>query len=121
MEPKTIPPALRTKKRYIVYRIISEKPVEFKDFVEALWNSSFALFGESGTSETKMWNIANLYDDKNQSGVIKCEHISVEKMRAAISAVQVVGEIRAAVKVIGVTGTLKNAQLKYLGDDKDGI
>lgn len=117
MEPKTLPPTLRTKKRYIVYNIISEKPIEYPDFIDAIWDSCFSLFGEMGTSNMRLWNISNLYNDKEQKGVVKCEHIAVEKVRSCLASIQVIGETKAIVKVIGVTGTLKNAQQKYLKNE----
>jgi ribonuclease P/MRP protein subunit POP5 len=114
--PKTLPPALRPNKRYVIFEIISEHPVEYSDFSSAVWASLLDFAGELGASDARIWLIANLYDDKRQRGIIKCSNISVETVRAALSLVQIISEHKCIVRVIGVTGTLKSAQDKYLVD-----
>jgi len=112
--PKLLPPTMRPNKRYIAFEIISEQPVQYNEFVSAVWNSMFTLLGELGASEANLWFVRNLYDDKNQKGLIKCAHDYVEKMRAVLSLIQIVSETKVIVKILGVTGTIKSAQKKYL-------
>mgnify|MGYP001599277928 CR=1 FL=1 len=113
-EPKILPPSLRPNKRYIAFEIISEQPVKYNEFTAAVFNSMFSLLGELGSSEAKIWFISNLYDDTSQKGVLKCTHDAVEKIRAVLSLVQIVGETKAVVRIMGVTGTIKSAKAKYL-------
>ncbi len=112
---KTLPPTLRSQKRYIVFEAISEHPIEYKDLSEAVWMSLLDFSGEIGSSEARMWMITNLYDDKAQKGVIQCGSKSVEVVRAALALIQIVSENKCIVKVLGVTGTLKSARDQYLG------
>ena len=114
-EPKLLPPSMRSHKRYIVFEIISEKPVEYKDFSSAVWSSLMNFLGEQGTAEARIWLIKNLYEEKNQRGVIKCKHDFVEQLRTALVLINIVGETKAIVRVLGVTGTIKSAKSKYLG------
>ena len=113
-EPKHLPPILRDRKRYIIFEIISEQPVEFGDFVSSLWNAMLSFLGEYGTAESKIWLIQNLYDSKSQRGIIKCGHDAVERVRGSLSVIQIVGETKCIVKVLGVAGTIKSAEDKYL-------
>ena len=113
--PKKLPPSLRTKKRYIVFEIISEHPVEYIDFVNAFWDSMLSLSGELGSSENNVWIIQNLYDKKNQRGVIRCRHDRVEYVRSSLASMQIIGESKSIVRIPGVTGTVKSARSKYLG------
>ena len=115
--PKTLPPAMRPKKRYILFEVISEHPVEYGDISDALWVSLLELSGEIGASESRIWMIPDMYDDKRQAGVIKCSNTSVENVRAALSLVQIISEKRCIIRVLGVTGTLKSAKAKYIGDE----
>jgi ribonuclease P/MRP protein subunit POP5 len=115
MEPKRLPPSLRAKSRYVVFEIISEKPATFADFTASVWNSMMGFLGELQASEARVWIIRNLYDEKTQRGVMKCSHDRIEHVRAALSMIQMVGETRAIVHIIGVTGTIKSARNKYLG------
>lgn len=112
--PKLLPPSLRSQKRYIVFEIISEQPVVYGDMVNAVWNSMLSFLGELGSSSAKVWFIHNIYDDKNQRGVIKCSHDSVEHVRVALSLIQIIGETKCVIKIMGVTGTIKSAKAKYL-------
>lgn len=112
--PKLLPSSLRPQKRYIAFEIISESPVKYSEFISAVWASMFDFLGEIGSSEAKVWFVHNLYDDKAQRGIIKCTHDSVEKVRIVLSLVQVVGEIKSIIKILGVTGTIKSAKTKYL-------
>lgn len=114
-EPKRLPPSMRSKARYVVFEIISELPVDFNDFVKALWNSAGELLGDLTASEARVWVVRNLYDQRLQRGVLKCAHDRVEHMRAALALVKAVGENRAIIHVVGVTGTIKAARNKYLG------
>jgi len=112
--PKILPPSLRSQKRYIVFEVISEGPVAYADLTSAVWNSVLFFLGELDASSAKIWFIHNIYDEKAQRGVIKCAHDSVEHVRSAISMVQVIGEAKCIIKIIGVTGTIKSAKAKYL-------
>lgn len=110
-----MPPSLRPKARYVVFEIISDRAVTFEDFATALWNSVLNLLGELTASECRIWPIRNLYGDRSQRGVLKCAHDRVEHVRTALSLITMLGESKAAVRVLGVTGTLKSARNKYLG------
>jgi len=114
MEPKILPPSMRPPKRYIVFEIISEEPIEYGDFVNALWNSIMEFLGEFSASKTGIWIVKNIYDKNSQRGVIKCNHDSVEHLRVALSLISIIGETKAIVKILGVTGTLRSAKSKYL-------
>ncbi|MEM7819669.1 MAG: Rpp14/Pop5 family protein [Candidatus Aenigmatarchaeota archaeon] len=113
-EPKILPPSLRPQKRYIVFEIISEHPITYGDLINAVWNSMLSFLGELGSAEARIWFIHNLYDEKTQRGVIKCRHDSVEKIRVVLSLIQMIGETRSLIKIVGVTGTIKSAKNKYL-------
>jgi ribonuclease P/MRP protein subunit POP5 len=112
-EPKILPPSLRSHKRYIVFDVISEQPIVYGELVNAIWDSMFNFLGELGASEAQVWFIHNIYDEKNQRCIIKCKHDSVEKIRVMLSLIQVVGDIKCIIKILGVTGTIKSARTKY--------
>ena len=114
-KPKTLPPSLRQKGRYIVFEILSENPIEYRDFLDAVWNSATGLLGELGAADSNIRVLKNLYDTKSQRGVIKCRHDMVEHVRTSLTMISIIGESRVAIRVDGVTGTIKSARNKYLG------
>ena len=113
-EPKMLPPSLRPSKRYIIFEIISDEKVVYDDLVTAVWSGMLSFLGELITSSVKIWLIKALYDEENQRGVIKCGHDYVEHVRSVLSLIQTVGENRVIIRILGVTGTIKSAKIKYL-------
>ncbi len=105
---------MRSQKRYIAFEVISEQPIKYEDLANAIFGSSMNFLGELGSSEAKVWLIQNLYDAETQRGALKCSNDYVEHMRASLSLISFVGESKAVVRIIGVTGTIKSARLKYL-------
>ena len=113
-EPKPLPPSLRSHKRYIIFEVIAENKIEYGDMVNAVWDSMLNFLGELEASKAKIWFIKNLYDENNQRGVIRCGNNYVEHIRTVLSLVHIIGEKRAIIKILGVTGTIKSARNKYL-------
>ncbi len=106
---------MRSPKRYIVFEVVSENKTSYTDVVTAIWDNLLIFLGENDTSKTRLWIIKNLYDEELQRGVIKCSHMYVEQLRVALSLISIIGETKATIKIIGVTGTIKSAKTKYLG------
>ena len=114
-EPKILPPRMRPPKRYIVYEVLSASAINYSELVNTVWSTAMEFLGELGTSETGIWFVHNSYDDARQVGIIKCRHDNVEKVRAVLSLISVVSESKCIIKILGVTGTIKSANDKYLG------
>jgi ribonuclease P/MRP protein subunit POP5 len=113
-EPKKLPPSLRMQKRYIVFEVISESPIEYGNLLTAIWESCLNFLGEILLSKAEIWIIQNLYNEKIQKGIIRCSHEFVEEIRSALSLIYMIGETKAIVKILGVTGTINSAEVKYL-------
>jgi len=114
-KPKILPPTLREKHRYIVFEIISEEPIEYKDFSKSVWLACLSFLGELKTSESEVKIIRNLFNPRTQQGVIRCRNDATEHVRAALSLITKIGEKNAIIKVLGITGTISSAKRKYLG------
>lgn len=116
-EPRMLPPSLRPTKRYIVYEVISDEPVIYTELVNSVWTSAMEFLGELGTAEAGIWFVHKTYDEKTQRGIIKCRHDVVEKVRASLALISVVSESKCAIKILGVTGTIKSAKAKYIAGE----
>lgn len=115
-EPKILPPSLREQKRYIIFEILSDGKIAYNELINAIWNSMLDYLGEAETAEARIWLIQNLYDEQKQRGILKCKHDYVEKMRVALSLIQIIGETKCVIRITGVTGTIKSANMKYLSE-----
>jgi len=114
--PKTLPPTLRERERYIAYEIISEEPVDFGEFISSFYQSLFNLVGELGASEVNAWVIRDDWDQERQRGIIKCDHRHVNETRVALALITHVGNTMVIVRTLGISGTLKGARKKYFGE-----
>ncbi len=111
--PKILPPTLRPKKRYIVFEIISNGTIEYGPLVSSIWKSMINLFGEKGAAESRAWVIKNLYNENH--GIIRCSHDKTEEVRTALTFIKMIEDKNVIIRVLGITGTIKTAKIKYLG------
>ncbi|MBI3413632.1 MAG: hypothetical protein HY051_06185 [Candidatus Aenigmarchaeota archaeon] len=111
---RTLKPMIAGKKRYLCFEIISETAVEFADFVNVFWNSAMSFIGELGSAKASIWIVKDLWDQKQQKGVIKCSHRFVEKIRLILSLINRIGDQRVIVNVVGISGTLNSAKAKII-------
>jgi ribonuclease P/MRP protein subunit POP5 len=106
-----VKPTMRENWRYIAFELISEaKPVSEKDITRAILNSLIRLLGEVGSSKTNIW----LLEYSEGKGLIRCSHTAVTEVMAAITTITTVNDKKAAVHVLGVSGTIKKAKEKWL-------
>lgn len=110
--PKILPPTLRARRRYIKFQVLSDEPIVYSDLEHAIWDAMFDFFGEEGVAETDMWLVKNLYDAKNQIGVIRCNHKSVQQTVAGLGLLTRLGDVRIVVKILKISGTIKGLRTK---------
>ena len=116
--PKPLPSSLRGRRRYIAYQVLSEDKFIFQDLTNSIWHSLLNLLGELGSAEADLWVAKNIYDEKRQIWVIRCSHDKVEQVRAALALIERIGDIRVIVKVLGISGSIKAARLKFFGESR---
>ena len=114
--PSILSPTLRAKKRYIAFHVISERKILLNDLINAIWQNTLNFLGELGTSQSQLNVVKNLYNENNQTGLIKCSHLHVEQIRASLALIQRIGDSRVLIKTLGVSGTIKAAQAKFFGE-----
>lgn len=108
---KILSPTLREKERYIKFRIISEEPIVYSDLESGMWQTLLDFYGELGVSQMSVWLVKNLWDERQQAGVIRCNNKSVSKVIAGIGLITRLGESRIIFKILKVSGTIKGLNL----------
>ena len=111
--PKPLPSSLRDKRRYVVFRVVSEGPVQIDLLAEEIYSSFSSLFGEVGLALSGLRVMKQLYDPEKKIGIVRCQPGHVEETRFTLSMISNVDETPCVVAVEGVTGTIKTARLKY--------
>lgn len=104
---KILPPTLRSKKRYVKFKVISEEPIVYADLEHSIWNTLLDFYGEYGTAELDLWLIKNLYDKNEQTAVIRCNNKAVCKVIAGLGMLTRLGDSRIVIKVLKVSGTIR--------------
>jgi RNase P/RNase MRP subunit POP5 len=114
MNLNPLPPAMREKKRYIVIKILSNAKIEYNELSYTLWNEFTRFLGEFELSISRAWLIEDLFDQENQIAVLRVNHNFVENFRAALALIKEISGKKVAIKVLGVTGTIKSAKERFL-------
>jgi ribonuclease P/MRP protein subunit POP5 len=106
-EMKVLPSTQRGKHRYVRFQVLSEEQVEFSDLDAALWNTALDFYGERGVAGMDLWLVKNLYDSSKQIGIARCAHTAVPAMLACLGLLARLGDVRVAVKILKVSGTIR--------------
>ena len=107
---KPIIPALKEKKRYLVYEIISDSPIS-KDVSEEIVKKSKEFLGVFDSAKAGIQHVD--YDVKTQRGVIRVAVKSLDKMKTSLALINQLNDEEASIRTIGVSGILKKAKNKY--------
>ena len=116
--PKTLPPSLRDRTRYLAFDVISEQKILLDDLINTIWHSVLNFLGEVGTSRASIKIIKDAYDDKRQIGILRCSHEDVENVRASLALIQRIGDFRVVIRVLGISGSIKAAKMKFFGESQ---
>ena len=112
MRMKILPSSLREKKRYIAFEVMSESsdPIDRKALLDEIFFATQTLIGDVGSSEIGY----RLMDFDGNRGIIKVNLGAVETARATMSTVCSIRGNRAAIRVLGISGTIRSAIEKYI-------
>ncbi len=108
-------PSMRPKKRYIIFRILSEDPSFKPDFLNirgAIWNSLESWLGEAGLASANVRIINNLWNPAKQTGFLNCGPKHMDNVKVALALVHQIGDERVIIQVLRVSGTIKSGKEK---------
>lgn len=108
---KILSPTLRERERYISFRIIAEEPIFYSDLEASVWQTLLDFYGELGVSQMSVWLVKNLWGEKSQAGVIRCNNKSTSKVIAGLGLITRLGDSRIIFKIGKVSGTIKSLGL----------
>jgi RNase P/RNase MRP subunit POP5 len=95
----------RERRRYLALNVLSERPFDEREVLDAVQDSVLRLFGEYGASKADIKLIKRV--PKKRQLVLRCSHLMLEKVRAAIASTVEMDGKAVAVHVVGISGTLK--------------
>jgi RNase P/RNase MRP subunit POP5 len=110
---KALKPALREKKRYIVYQLetADKKPVKMFSYQQALVEKLHELLGVFESAQAGILPL-KIENDK-QKGIIRVNHTAVQRIRACFVIIDELKDTPLRVRTQGVSGILKKAKEQY--------
>ncbi len=112
--PKTLPPTLRDKKRYIGFQVIGGRKFTREEVRNALWNSFLTTLGVVGVAKAAPWLLE--FDEETQTGIVRSDRKHVEEVRLAIALTGSVAGEKVIFRTLGVSGTIKRLRRKFLDE-----
>ena len=100
--------------------------IHFRTLTSAIWSELYSLFGENGTSKTGLWVVTLAacpleggpgdVEEKLKiyRGILRTNEQSTEIIRITLAFMTEIDRNSALFHVLGVSGTIKKAQKKYL-------
>ena len=98
----------KPRKRYIVFQIVSEKPLrleEVKSLIDGLIKETFGLIG-SGNINAKLIS----YDEQSMKGIIRCVHTYKDAVLFALALASIKTGDKINIIPLKTTGTLRKAR-----------
>jgi RNase P/RNase MRP subunit POP5 len=92
-------------RRYILVKIISDKPLSRDQFGSALADSVRGNFGEIGICRIEPKVVR--YDATRSRAIVACRASAVDELQAAVTLISQVAGASVALLVIGVSGTIR--------------
>ncbi len=100
-------PSLRGRKRYLAFKMLpDDAAISRHDLTFELDRSSQSLLGDAGSSECEI----RVLSFDGTDGIVSCVHRETTRARAVLATIYEIGNGRATVRVIGVSGTVKGAK-----------
>ncbi|PSQ17907.1 ribonuclease P [Halobacteriales archaeon QS_8_69_26] len=113
-----LPKHLRPRWRYLAVRIETwpDADPSRKGFQRAVWESARALLGDPGSADAVLEVLRYRFGGGTGEAVVRVRHGEVSRGRAALACVGSVDGHPIGVRVVGVSGTIRACEEKYLGE-----
>jgi len=95
--------------RYVIFHVHSPLNLRVEDLRVTLKKHMRSFLGTYGLSKNPLKLMA--YDEVNKVGILKCPHMSLEIIRAALALLSTINDEPLAIHVMKVSGTYKKAKL----------
>jgi len=111
-----LPKHLRPRWRYLAVHVETwaRTTLEEGDVQAALWESARALLGEPGSADVGLDIVRFAVGDGGGAFLVRVRRDEVDRGRAAIACVDRVGDDPVGLAVVGVSGTIRAAEEKYM-------
>ena len=106
-------PVRGTGRRYLAISIDGGDAFSEQEISDALYQAVQELFGDFGVSGLRPRLIE--YDEEKREGIVRCDRSHTREMRAALALITEISNSDVAVRVTGVSGTIKSLKAAISG------
>jgi ribonuclease P/MRP protein subunit POP5 len=104
---KPLLPTLKERQRYVLYEVISTHAID-NDISDALLHRLSEILGIFGMADAGVLSVS--YDSKTKTGILRCNHDQVVRVKAALTMVTHIGKTPVIIRIRGVSGVLAKAK-----------
>lgn len=105
-------PSMRSKKRYVIFKVHSSEPLEYSNVKDAVWNSLENWLGQNELAQAAPRLIKNLWDGRQKKGFMQCNLKYVDQVKMSVALIHQIGDQRVIFQVLRVSGTIKSGKDK---------
>ncbi len=98
----------KPRRRYLVFRVLSEKELDEETFKKAIMTGFREIVGDLGLSQTDIRLI--LYESKSGCGILRFNHTYKDLVLLCLALIRNINDIKVAIIPYKTTGTIKRAQ-----------
>lgn len=110
MKQKLLKPSLREKKRYLVYEILSEGNIGYKELKEEIAEKFKEYFGNFTLSKANL----DFVEFQKNRGIIKLNNKYLDYLRASFCFVRKINKEGVLLRSLGVSGMINKSRSKFL-------
>ena len=101
----------KERQRYILFKTISEDPINEKDLIRAIWRNLYQLYGDVGAAKTGLWLVEY---DKGRYGIIRTNIQGLDMVKATLAMIRRIDQHDCILSVIATSGTIHALKKKHL-------
>jgi len=83
--------------------------MDYNDMKNSVWNSVIGFLGDDDTARANVQIIKNTWNQNQQTGLIRCSHLYVDKIKLSLALISQIGESKVIFQTLRVSGTIKGA------------
>ena len=108
---KPLLPSLKERKRYLSFKVISNEKITDSEAVSReIWEKVLENMGAFDAAKAGVWVLGEMYDKKEQTGIIRVGHKYVDQLKASLLFVERIQEKDAVIKSTNVSGMVNKAK-----------
>jgi ribonuclease P/MRP protein subunit POP5 len=118
---KHLPKHLRPRWRYLAVDVetLPDADIDRGAFQRDLWYTAQNLVGDAGSAEVDLSVLSFSVEDGHGEAVVRVRRDEVERGRAILACLDAVGDSAVAVRVRGVSGTVRACEERYMGHGRE--